>query len=67
MRHSEELNRPENKDLTDIVRKLESAKGAIDATSAAASMGFRFACVARGEHVSDFLLYIITMGAHNLQ
>ena len=36
--HSEELNRPQNKDLSDIVRKLESAKGAIDATSAAASM-----------------------------
>ena len=32
------LNRPENKNLTDILRKLESAKGAIDATSAAASM-----------------------------
>ena len=34
---SEELDRPENKDLKDIVKKLKTAKAAIDATSAAAS------------------------------
>ena len=36
---SEELGRPENRDLKDIVMKLQTAKSAIDATSAAAGVG----------------------------
>ena len=34
---SEELDRPENRGLRDMVKKLQAAKAAIDATSARAS------------------------------
>lgn len=45
---SEELNRPENKDLKDVLKKLQVAKAAIDKTSAAASAALALLCSHHG-------------------